>query len=63
MPQSIQVGTILIDEIPPLSQVILLGTESFSEGWRIVNPAILSLLIAISMLPDLTSFSWRQKQK
>ena len=37
MPQSIQVGTILIDEIPPLSQVILLGTESFSGSWRIVK--------------------------
>ncbi len=38
MPQSVQVGTILIDEIPQLSQVIQLGTESFSGSWRIVKP-------------------------
>jgi hypothetical protein len=37
MPQSIQVGTILIDEIPLLSQLIQLGTESFSGSWRIVK--------------------------
>lgn len=38
MPQSVQVGTILINEIPLIAQVIQLETELFSGSWRIVKP-------------------------
>ena len=38
MPQSVQVGTILINEIPLLSQVIQLGTEPFHGSWRTIKP-------------------------